>query len=68
MQGGYVNITDNADPMDAVVYHTAVKLARRVWHRHSWRRVRWPRMVWKVPVFRRGARADENSLIVAGPR
>ena len=24
MQGGYVNITDNADPMDVVVYRTAV--------------------------------------------
>jgi hypothetical protein len=53
MQGGYVNITDNADPMDVVVYRTAV---------HP----RKPRLVCKVPVFRRGASDTENSLIVAG--
>ncbi len=55
MPGGYVNITDNADPMDVVVYRTRVKLARRL-----------HRMVCKVPVFAKGASADENSLIVAG--
>ena len=55
MQGGYVNITDNADPMDVVVYRTRVKLARRL-----------HRMVCKVPVFKKGASADENRLIVAG--
>ncbi len=55
MAGGYVNITDNADPMDVVVYRTAIRLPR-----HQ------PRMVCKVPVFRRGASANENSLIVAG--
>jgi hypothetical protein len=53
MQGGYVNITDNADPMDVVVYRTAV-------HPHG------PRLVCKVPVFGRGASDTENSLIVAG--
>ncbi len=53
MQGGYVNITDNADPMDVVVYRTAV-------HPHG------PRLVCKVPVFARGASDTENSLIVAG--
>ncbi len=53
--GGYVNITDNADPMDVVVYRTRVKLARRL-----------HRMVCRVPVFKKGASADENSLIVAG--
>lgn len=66
MQGGYVNITDNADPMDVVVYRTAVKLTHRVRRNHHWRRVRLPRMVCKVPVFAKGASADENSLIVAG--
>ena len=55
MPGGYVNITDNADPMDVVVYRTRVRLARRL-----------HRMVCKVPVFAKGASADENSLIVAG--
>jgi hypothetical protein len=53
MQGGYVNITDNADPMDVVVYRTAVQP-------HG------PRLVCKVPVFARGASDTENSLIVAG--
>jgi hypothetical protein len=53
MQGGYVNITDNADPMHVVVYRTAVKL-------------RGSRLVCKVPVFGRGASDTENSLIVAG--
>jgi hypothetical protein len=53
MAGGYVNITDNADPMDVVVYRTAVRPRR-------------PRLVCKVPVFARGASDTENSLIVAG--
>jgi hypothetical protein len=66
MQGGYVNITDNADPMDVVVYRTAVNLTRHVrWHDH-WRAVHQQRVVCKVPVFSRGTSADENSLIVAG--
>jgi hypothetical protein len=62
MPDGYVNITDNADPMDIVVYRTAahpVKLARG-------HRVPLPRQVCKVPIFSRGASADENSLISAG--
>jgi hypothetical protein len=53
--GAYVNITDNADPMDIVVYRTAPKLRRGV-----------SRMVCHVPIFARGASADENSIIVAG--
>jgi hypothetical protein len=53
MPGGYVSITDNADPMDVVVYRTAP-------------RVRRPRRVCRVPVFARGASATENSLIGAG--
>jgi hypothetical protein len=55
MAGGYVNITDNADPMDVVVYRTAVRL-----------RPHQARMVCRVPVFGRGSSATENSLIVAG--
>lgn len=55
MPGGYVNITDNADPMDIVVYRTAARLRH---HRH--------RQVCKFPIFARGQSADENSLISAG--
>jgi hypothetical protein len=66
MAGGYVNITDNADPMDVVVYRTAVKLTHRVRHHHHWHRVHLRRMVCRVPVFSKGESADENSLIVAG--
>jgi hypothetical protein len=66
MPGGYVNITDNADPMDVVVYRTAVKLTHRVRRHHRWHRVHLRRMVCKVPVFSKGQSADENSLIVAG--
>ena len=52
MKGGYVAITDNADPMNVVVYRKAVRLRR------GQRRV-----VCKVPVFEPGASATENSLI-----
>jgi outer membrane protein assembly factor BamB len=54
MRGGYVAITDNADPMNVVVYRTTL-------HLHGQRRV-----VCQVPVFDRGASATENSLITAG--
>ena len=66
MAGGYVNITDNADPMDVVVYRTAVhpsRVVRRHGHRH---RVALSRLVCRVPVFTRGASSNENSLMVAG--
>jgi hypothetical protein len=52
MPGGYVNIADNADPMDIVVYRTAARA------RH--------RPVCRVPVFARGAGDTENSIIAAG--
>jgi hypothetical protein len=55
MSGGYVAITDNADPMNVVVYRTASKLAPGE-----------TRTVCKVPVFNPGASATENSLITAG--
>ena len=51
----YVAITDNADPMDVVVYRTADHL-RRGQHR----------VVCTVPVFNKGASDDENSLISLG--
>lgn len=53
MKGGYVAITDNADPMNVVVYRKAVRLSR------GQRRV-----VCKVPVFDQGASATENSLMM----
>ena len=53
--GGLVAITDNADPMDAVVYRTATRLRH---HQH--------RVVCQVPVFAKSASASENSLISSG--
>lgn len=55
MAGGYVAITDNADPMNVVVYRRARRL------RGGQRRV-----ICQVPVFTRGASAAENSLMTAG--
>ena len=55
MTGGYVAITDNADPMNVVVYRTAKQL-----------RTGSTRVVCEVPVFDKGASATENSLIAAG--
>jgi len=52
LAGGYVAITDNADPMNVVVYRTRKNL------KHGEQR-----RVCKVPVFKRGASATENSLI-----
>jgi hypothetical protein len=49
----YVAITDNADPMNIVVYRRARHLRRR-------------RVVCQHPVFPRGAGATENSLIGTG--
>jgi len=51
LEGGYVAITDNADPMNVVVYRTAKNLKGR------------KRAVCKVPVFDKGASATENSLM-----
>jgi hypothetical protein len=52
MKGGYVAITDNADPMNVVVYRKAMRLRRRQ-----------RRVVCQVPVFDPGAGATENSLL-----
>ncbi|MCX4092993.1 hypothetical protein [Nocardia sp. alder85J] len=52
LPGGYVAVTDNADPMNVVVYRTAPNAAAR--------------QVCSVPVFAPGASATENSLIAAG--
>ena len=48
-----VAITDNADPMNVVVYQRG-------------RSVSGPREVCRAPVFRKGASATDNSLIAAG--
>jgi hypothetical protein len=66
MPGGYVNITDNADPMDVVVYRTAANPTKLVGTGRRRRRVALPRMVCKVPIFSKGQSADENSIIAAG--
>jgi hypothetical protein len=55
LRGGLVAITDNADPMNVVVYRTSARLRRGV-----------ARRVCQVPVFSKGASATENSLIGAG--
>ena len=52
LDGGYVAITDNADPMNVVVYRTKTNLKK---NQH--------RVVCKVPVFKQGASATENSLM-----
>src|SRR5205085_8900988 len=52
MNGGYVAITDNADPMNVVVYRRATTLAPGQ-----------SRIVCEEPVFEAGASATENSLI-----
>jgi hypothetical protein len=68
MRGGYVAITDNADPMDVVVYRTAKRLHRRHHHHHHHhhRHHRLQRVICVVPVFNQGASATENSLIGSG--
>jgi hypothetical protein len=66
MAGGFVNITDNADPMDVVVYRTSPHPHRFVRRHHRRRRIKLARMVCKVPIFGRGQSADENSLISVG--
>ena len=53
--GRYVTITDNADPMNVVVYRTAAKLPKGQ-----------QRVVCETSVFEKGASATENSIIAAG--
>ena len=55
MRGGYVAITDNADPMNVVVYRKRVRLKRGQ-----------RRRVCSVPVFAPAASATENSLMTNG--
>lgn len=55
LRGGFISITDNADPMNVVVFRTGRKLPRGQ-----------QRKVCEVPVFDKGAGATENSLIGIG--
>lgn len=55
LRGGLISITDNADPMNVVVYRTGRKLRKGL-----------KRKVCEVPVFGKGAGATENSLIGIG--
>ncbi len=66
VSGPYVGINDNADAMDVVIYRTAVHPTRLVRRHGRPRRVALPRTVCRVPVFNRGASADENAMIAAG--
>ncbi len=52
MAGGRVAITDNADPMNVVVYRKAARVTGR-------------RLICEQPVFAKGASATDNSLIAA---
>ena len=54
MDGGYVAITDNAEPMNVVVYRRAKHLRRGQ-----------KRVVCEVPVFPKTTGATENSLLAA---
>ena len=55
VRGGYVAITDNADPMNVVVYRIRKHLKK-----HQ------KRLVCQVPIFNQGASATENSIIGSG--
>ncbi|MFN8160078.1 MAG: hypothetical protein U0R52_03400 [Solirubrobacterales bacterium] len=55
INGGYVAITDNAEPMHVVVYRRPLNLGKGQ-----------KRIVCEVPVFPKKAGATENSLVAAG--
>jgi hypothetical protein len=55
MDNGLVAITDNADPMNVIVYRNKKNLKRGE-----------KRVVCKEPIFEPGASATENSIITAG--
>jgi hypothetical protein len=64
--GRYVGINDNANPMDVVIYRTAVRPTRPVRRHGHIHRVPERRLVCRVPVFHKGSSADENAMIAAG--
>jgi hypothetical protein len=71
MGSKWVAITDNADPMDVVVYRRAIKLrgprhkkhARSAGRPGKAKRKAKARLVCSAPVFARGAGSTDNSLI-----
>jgi hypothetical protein len=73
MGGKWVAITDNADPMDVIVYRRAIRLTAAKKHRKRARsaarakgkakRKAKARLVCSAPVFPRGAGSTDNSLI-----
>jgi hypothetical protein len=71
MGSGWVAITDNADPMDVVVYRRARTLRRPKRHRrgghaagrHKAKAKAKARLVCSAPVFDKGAGSTDNSLI-----
>jgi hypothetical protein len=69
MGKGWVAITDNADPMDVVVYRRALRLRRPKAHRKRGRKTgrrrakAKARLVCAAPVFGKGAGSTDNSLI-----
>ncbi len=66
VDGPYVAINDNADPMDVVIYRTAARPTQLVTRHGRRRRVALRRVVCRVPVFTRGQSADENAMIAVG--
>jgi hypothetical protein len=60
----WVAITDNADPMDVVVYRRAPRLRRPKAHRKANAKAKAKaRLVCSAPVFAKGAGSTDNSLI-----
>ena len=63
MGSNWVAITDNADPMNVVVYRRAIKLKGAKKHRKRAKEKVKARRVCAAPVFARGASSTDNSLI-----
>jgi hypothetical protein len=62
MGGKWVAITDNADPMDVVVYRRARTLPKKKNKKKRHRKAKG-RLVCSAPVFAKGAGSTDNSLI-----
>jgi hypothetical protein len=63
MGSNWVAITDNADPMNVVVYRRAKKLKGHRKYRKKAKKKAKARRVCAAPVFARGASSTDNSLI-----
>jgi hypothetical protein len=66
VSGPYVGINDNADPMAVAIYRNAPHPTRTIIAHGRRRTVAASRLVCLVPVFQKGASADENAMIAAG--